>query len=138
MLEVKKIRVEYSRDPKLKPLATQGVYGGPSSRNTIEMNFFSETDVQEKELDLIMDSNGVPVCETPEDPDMPVRMHRRVHTRLVINRECAHEIIKWLTDVVSYMESIDQQIADEEEAMMQEMAALHEKKPGGGRGRKKK
>lgn len=110
MQDVRKIRLEYRRVDGVRPQVCHGVYGGPAVGDTISLDFFSETERIPPNTEEIYDRNGLLVGEEPRLADEPVTLTRNVHTRLVMNREVARDVAKWLLDMVDYMDREDERL----------------------------
>lgn len=113
---IKKYRIEYVRDPKLKPRAVHGVFGGPCDNDAIEVSLYTESELQPREKDVVCDTEtGMPVYESYAGDDITV-LQRKVHSRIMLNVNTAKYLIYWLDRCVDILEKrkAEQHPADEE------------------------
>ena len=118
---IKKYRIEYASDPKLKPLTVHGVYGGACDNDAIEMQFFTESEVKPKENEIVFDTEtGLPLYESSGNNDEITVLQRKVHTRLMMNLNMAKYLIYWLERAIQAIEAKDSEQAPDEENIAKE------------------
>ncbi len=118
---IKKYRIEYARDPKLKPLVVHGVYGGVCDSDSVELEFFTESEVVPREKDIVFDTEtGMPLYESTGDKDEVTVLQRRIHTRLMMNRNMAKYLIYWLERAIEPLEGKENEQDPAEENIAKE------------------
>ena len=118
---IKKYRIEYARDPKLKPLTVHGVYGGACDNDAIEVDFFTESELKPRENDIVFDTEtGMPLYESSGDSNEITVLQRKVHTRLMMNLNMAKYLIYWLDRAVQALEAKEKDHDPDEENIAKE------------------
>ncbi len=118
---IKKYRIEYTSDQKLKPLTVHGVYGGACDNDAIEMQFFTESEMKPREHDIVFDKEtGLPLYESSGNSDEITVLQRKVHTRLMMNLNMAKYLIYWLERAVQAIEDKEKEQDPGEENIAKE------------------
>ncbi len=104
MSKTNNFRLEYIRDPGMKPLAVHGVLGGTCAGDALELNLFTETQVYPKDRDLVYDADTGLLLYDSGDKNDTVIYQRKVHTRLIMDKNVARYIIDWLEQGLASME----------------------------------
>lgn len=118
---IKKYRIEYACDPRLKPLTVHGVYGGACDNDAIEVQFFTESEVKPRESDIVFDTEtGLPLYESSGNNGEITVLQRKVHTRLMMNLNMAKYLIYWLDRAVQELEAKENEQGSDEENIAKE------------------
>ena len=108
MQNLKKVTLSYHRVKGLQPRVAHGVYGGISGPDTVEMEFFSQSENYDRDLDMSLDESGnAPTDELVAGDDSNTKIVRTIHTRIYMNKTAAREMVDWLLDVLDNMDNID-------------------------------
>ncbi len=118
---IRKFRIEYTRDPKLKPLVVHGVYGGVCDNESLELEFFTESEAKPTENDVVFDTEtGMPLYESSGDKDEITVLERKIHTRLMMNRNMAKYLIYWLERAIEPLDAKENEQDPDEENIAKE------------------
>ena len=108
MKNLKKVTLSYHRIKGLQPRVAHGVYGGVSGPDTVEMEFFSQSENYDRELDMSLDESGnAPTDELVAGDELNTNIVRTIHTRIYMNKTAAREMVDWLLDVLENMDNMD-------------------------------
>ncbi len=108
MQNLKKVTLSYHRVKGLQPRVAHGVYGGVSGPDTVEMEFFSQSENYDRELDMSLDESGnAPTDELVAGDELNTNIVRTIHTRIYMNKTAAREMVDWLLDVLENMDNMD-------------------------------
>ena len=108
MQNLKKVTLSYHRVKGLQPRVAHGVYGGVSCPDTVEMEFFSQSENYDRELDISLDESGnAPTDELVAGDELNTNIVRTIHTRIYMNKTAAREMVDWLLDVLENMDNMD-------------------------------
>lgn len=108
MQNLKKVTLSYHRVKGLQPRVAHGVYGGVSGPDTVEMEFFSQSENYDRELDMSLDESGnAPTDELVAGDELNTNIVRTIHTRIYMNKTAAREMVDWLLDVLDNMDNMD-------------------------------
>lgn len=108
MQNLKKVTLSYHRVKGLQPRVAHGVYGGVSGPDTVEMEFFSQSENYDRELDMSLDESGnAPTDELVAGDELNTNIVRTIHTRIYMNKTAAREMVEWLLDVLENMDNMD-------------------------------
>lgn len=108
MQNLKKVTLSYQRVKGLQPRVAHGVYGGVSGPDTVEMEFFSQSENYDRELDMSLDESGnAPTDELVAGDELNTNIVRTIHTRIYMNKTAAREMVDWLLDVLENMDNMD-------------------------------
>ena len=111
MQNLKKVTLSYHRVKGLQPRVAHGVYGGVSGPDTVEMEFFSQSENYDRELDMSLDESGnAPTDELVAGDDIV----RTIHTRIYMNKTAAREMVDWLLDVLENMDNMDKAMENDD------------------------
>ena len=108
MQNLKKVTLSYHRVKGLQPKVAHGVYGGVSGPDTVEMEFFSQSENYDRDLDMSLDESGhAPTDELVAGDELNTNIVRTIHTRIYMNKTAAREMVDWLLDVLENMDNMD-------------------------------
>lgn len=108
MQNLKKVTLSYHRVKGLQPRVAHGVYGGVSGPDTVEMEFFSQSENYDRDLDMSLDESGhAPTDELVAGDELNTNIVRTIHTRIYMNKTAAREMVDWLLDVLENMDNMD-------------------------------
>ena len=108
MQNLKKVTLSYHRVKGLQPRVAHGVYGGVSGPDTVEMEFFSQSENYDRELDMSLDESGnAPTDELVAGDELNTNIVRTIHTRIYMNKTAAREMVDWRLDVLENMDNMD-------------------------------
>jgi hypothetical protein len=96
----KKVLVEYSKSKDYRIVSATGVWGGLSPQGEIICNFFIEQNAKPDKLEMIIDSQGKILSETPigKDGTELTYFERELQIGVVIRPDIAKTIGQWLID----------------------------------------
>ena len=115
MQNLKKVTLSYHRVKGLQPRVAHGVYGGVSGPDTVEMEFFSQSENYDRDLDMSMDESGnAPTDELVAGDELNTNIVRTIHTRIYMNKTAARELVDWLLDVLENMDNVDKAMENDD------------------------
>ncbi len=115
MQNLKKVTLSYHRVKGLQPRVAHGVYGGVSGPDTVEMEFFSQSENYDRELDMSLDESGnAPTDELVAGDELNTNIVRTIHTRIYMNKTAAREMVDWLLDVLENMDNMDKAMENDD------------------------
>ena len=115
MQNLKKVTLSYHRVKGLQPRVAHGVYGGVSGPDTVEMEFFSQSENYDRDLDMSMDESGnAPTDELVAGDELNTNIVRTIHTRIYMNKTAARELVDWLLDVLENMDNVDRAMENDD------------------------
>ena len=115
MQNLKKVTLSYHRVKGLQPRVAHGVYGGVSGPDTVEMEFFSQSENYDRDLDMSMDESGnAPTDELVAGDELNTNIVRTSHTRIYMNKTAARELVDWLLDVLENMDNVDKAMENDD------------------------
>ena len=115
MQNLKKVTLSYHRVKGLQPRVAHGVYGGVSGPDTVEMEFFSQSENYDRELDISLDESGnAPTDELVAGDELNTNIVRTIHTRIYMNKTAAREMVDWLLDVLENMDNMDKAMENDD------------------------
>ncbi len=115
MQNLRKITLSYHRVKDIQPRVAHGVYGGVSGPDTIEMEFFSQSENYDREVDVSLDETGnMPTDELLAGMEPNTNIVRTIHTRIYMNKTAAQEMVAWLMDVLEHMDATDKAIENDD------------------------
>ena len=115
MQNLKKVTLSYHRVKGLQPRVAHGVYGGVSGPDTVEMEFFSQSENYDRELDMSLDESGnAPTDELVAGDELNTNIVRAIHTRIYMNKTAAREMVDWLLDVLENMDNMDKAMENDD------------------------
>lgn len=115
MQNLKKVTLSYHRVKGLQPRVAHGVYGGVSGPDTVEMEFFSQSENYDRDLDMSMDESGnAPTDELVAGDELNTKIVRTIHTRIYMNKTAAREMVDWLLDVLENMDNMDKAMENDD------------------------
>lgn len=115
MQNLKKVTLSYHRVKGLQPKVAHGVYGGVSGPDTVEMEFFSQSENYDRELDMSLDESGnAPTDELVAGDELNTNIVRTIHTRIYMNKTAAREMVDWLLDVLENMDNMDKAMENDD------------------------
>ena len=115
MQNLKKVTLSYHRVKGLQPRVAHGVYGGVSGPDTVEMEFFSQSENYDRELDMSLDESGnAPTDELVAGDELNTNSVRTIHTRIYMNKTAAREMVDWLLDVLENMDNMDKAMENDD------------------------
>ena len=111
MQNLKRVQLSYHRVDGLSPKVAHGVYGGAIQNDLIEMEFFSESEDLTGTSTVSYDEMGNPVVDedTVDEYMRPRKIVRTIHSRIVVSRATARNIVSWMHDVLDNMDEIDKE-----------------------------
>lgn len=115
MQNLKKVTLSYHRVKGLQPRVAHGVYGGVSGPDTVEMEFFSQSENYDRDLDMSLDESGnAPTDELVAGDELNTNIVRTIHTRIYMNKTAAREMVDWLLDVLENMDNMDKAMENDD------------------------
>ena len=115
MQNLKKVTLSYHRVKGLQPRVAHGVYGGVSGPDTVEMEFFSQSENYDRELDMSLDESGnAPTDELVAGDELNTNIVRTIHTRIYMNKTAAREMVDWLLNVLENMDNMDKAMENDD------------------------
>ena len=91
------------------------MYGGVSGPDTVEMEFFSQSENYDRELDMSLDESGnAPTDELVAGDELNTNIVRTIHTRIYMNKTAAREMVDWLLDVLENMDNMDKAMENDD------------------------
>ncbi len=111
MQNLKRVQLSYHRVDGLSPKVAHGVYGGAIQNDLIEMEFFSESEDLTGTSTVSYDEMGNPVVDedTVDEYMRPRKIVRTIHSRIVVSKATARNIVSWMHDVLDNMDEIDKE-----------------------------
>ena len=111
MQNLKSVQLSYHRVKGLSPKVAHGVYGGVIQKDLIEMEFFSESEDLTGTTTVSYDEKGNPVADENmvEEYMRPRKIVRTIHTRVVVSKATARNIVNWMHDVLDNMDEVDKE-----------------------------
>ncbi len=120
MQDLNRLRIAYRREKGVVPRVAHGVYGGITQEDSIEMEFFSESEDLTGSMDLSYDPDGRPL--PPDEPfteGKASRVTRTIHSRILMNRATARNVANWLQEILDAMDEMEK--SDEDRDYFEDM-----------------
>ncbi len=103
-----RIRYEYEQSKDLRINFAHGVWGGINPQGEIELNFYTESDKIPAFSEQIIAPDGSLGHEMAPFNDDVRTITRNIHSRIVLNYQCARAVLEWLEDKIDTLEIDDE------------------------------